>query len=153
MRSSHREIPWSMNLIKVMFICGGRGDFTTLLKLDCIASIGRMIDKRWLWMDFEVICCGLIRLLSRNLPEWMDDKQNNEICNFLGILHRVVRIWTKVLEHRITSTSRILPSHLPTPWFLSRLIFNPEDGGNTFLRNVCLYAYAELCPRINLRLS
>jgi hypothetical protein len=27
-------------------------------------------------------------------------------------------------------------SHLLSHWFLARLIFDPEDGGNMFLRNV-----------------
>jgi hypothetical protein len=33
-------------------------------------------------------------------------------------------------------------------WFLARLIFDPEDGGDTFLRNVGSYTdYTALCPR------
>jgi hypothetical protein len=33
-------------------------------------------------------------------------------------------------------------------WFLAGLIFNPEDGGDTFLQNVRSYTeYAALCPR------
>jgi hypothetical protein len=32
-------------------------------------------------------------------------------------------------------------------WFLARLIFDPEDGGNTFLRNVGSYTdYTVLYP-------
>jgi hypothetical protein len=34
-------------------------------------------------------------------------------------------------------------------WFIARLIFDPEDRGYTFLRNVGLYTeYTVLCPRI-----
>jgi hypothetical protein len=32
-----------------------------------------------------------------------------------------------------------LPSHLVTRWFLTRLISNPKDGGDSFLRNVGSY--------------
>jgi hypothetical protein len=42
----------------------------------------------------------------------------------------------------------ILPSHLLALWFDARLIFNPEDGGDSFLRNVGSYMdYTAPYPR------
>jgi hypothetical protein len=43
----------------------------------------------------------------------------------------------------------MFPIHpLATRWFLARLIFYPEDGGNTFLRNVGSHTdYMALYPR------
>jgi hypothetical protein len=32
-----------------------------------------------------------------------------------------------------------MPSHLIAHWFLDLMIFGPEDGGNTLLRNVCTH--------------
>jgi hypothetical protein len=40
---------------------------------------------------------------------------------------------------RMIVSSQSLPIHLIAHWFLARLIFDPEDGGDTSLRNVDSY--------------
>jgi hypothetical protein len=47
---------------------------------------------------------------------------------------RVDLVWTDVSEERMTSIFRVLQS--PVHAGLSRGFFYPEDGGDTFLRNV-----------------
>jgi hypothetical protein len=64
---------------------------------------------------------------------------------------------TSVLQKKIASFWDIAPyslyeltwlGHLLSRWFLTRLIFGPEDGGDTFLRNVGSYTdYTVLYPR------
>jgi hypothetical protein len=34
-----------------------------------------------------------------------------------------------------------MPNHLLARWFLARLVFDPEDGGDIFLRNVGSYIW------------
>jgi hypothetical protein len=41
----------------------------------------------------------------------------------------------KVFKNNDISTLRVLCCHLPERWFLARLIFDHEDGDETFLRN------------------
>jgi hypothetical protein len=48
-------------------------------------------------------------------------------------------------ERRVVWLSHMLPAPI---WFLSRLIFDPEDGSHTFLRNIGSHTdYAAQYPR------
>jgi hypothetical protein len=50
---------------------------------------------------------------------------------------RVHLVWTDVSEESIASIFRIEKSASEeSAWFLARGFFYPEDGGDTFLRNV-----------------
>jgi hypothetical protein len=57
-----------------------------------------------------------------------------------GIHHHVVCIWTNIWEENITS------SHVLPRWFLARLIFNREEGCETFLRNVHMVTTQHYMP-------
>jgi hypothetical protein len=67
----------------------------------------------------------------------------------LGYRAIVVRMWTDVSKERITSIFRASKAgEPPLRWFLARLIFEPKDGCDTFLRNVRRHTdYTELYPR------
>jgi hypothetical protein len=98
-------------------------------------------ELEWIWKETVMVKSGYC--LKICLHGWMTNKIM-KLVMFLGSS-------TNVLEDCFTSTSRILLSHLLACWVLARLIFDPENGGDTFLRNVCLYAvYTMLCARRNL---
>jgi hypothetical protein len=55
------------------------------------------------------------------------------------MLRRIDLVWTDVSEERIGSIFRVEKSASAVTcsrWFLARGFFYPEDGGDTFFRNV-----------------
>jgi hypothetical protein len=59
-----------------------------------------------------------------------------------AIIMKVASFWdiapcNPYMKQRFGGT--YLPSRLLARWFLTLLIFDPEDGSDTFLRNVCSY--------------
>jgi hypothetical protein len=110
-------------------------EFEMLLEFLNVKENCSLSACRWNYRKLNVayLTGTWLKATQRNSIQNFKLKANNtiEYYNFPWIQRLVVRIWTVVEQETI--------GQLLARWILAHLIYNPEDGSNTFLLNISSY--------------